>query len=333
MRISLLALLLLGTAAAQSPSRPIPTLELHCRVAICTVNGSMRAVALTTPSPDVTTVHVQPGAVLPAILDLTAVAVLPPTGTTLTFSGLTLLTGLAGQTSFLQPNLFVGKGLLLIYINSSVLLPSCLNLQAYIRFLCTSSPSPAVQIRPNRVVLENYTTAGVTAQNLTLLCADGTAPSYVPECTASTVASGTQLLALLLELAESKPSGTNTFLYVTQNISLQGLGLPRVSPPWLTINVTNKLTISGVASPGSPRPELDWAGVQSLMACTRMGATVTLQGLTLANMPQGATLQAKTTRVTQHDGMVSPGVLSRHDGSVSWSGLTSVSCAPALLAG
>ncbi|GFH31585.1 hypothetical protein HaLaN_30657, partial [Haematococcus lacustris] len=189
-------------------------------------------------------------------------------GSRLVLQDLTLVTDIAVPRAstpqhFLIPINLTGSGATSItFSNVTLQLPStCATLASYASLLCRGAVTSNLLISRQGVVFRSWTTATVRSSNLKLTCGRPLPSAQQLACKSMVVAEPSELLAALAA-AGGQAGGSTTYIHVLRNISLQGYAPDVhggvVSGP-LT-NITNTLIISGVPSPATPRPELDWAG-------------------------------------------------------------------------
>ncbi|KAL6760702.1 hypothetical protein V8C86DRAFT_2550277 [Haematococcus lacustris] len=219
-------------------------------------------------------------------------------GSRLVLQDLTLVTDIAVARAstpqhFLIPINLTGSGATSIaFSNVTLQLPStCTTLASYASLLCRGAVNSNLLISRQGVVFRSWTTATVRSSNLKLTCGRPLPSAQHLACMSMVVAEPSELLAALAA-AGGQAGGSTTYIHVLRNISLQGYAPDvhgGVVPGPLT-NITNTLIISGVPSPATPRPELDWAGWRGIIDAQDLEARVIFQKLVLVNLPLGASL-------------------------------------------
>jgi len=292
------------------------------------------------------------GASLPANLDLSAYQSVAFTGgllnmasvisfkgpASLTFSDMAVRTSLGSpqaSSSALVPLPLVGSTTRVAYSNTTIVLPACADLAAHITQVCAAPASASVGVNDTAIT---YFGAGVAAgaratlSASVLTCANVYGVKlpavvrnpadpdalYSPRCLRIAVGSGPDLLAALVALGESRPTTTVTHVFITANVSLQGLGLERWLPasarkPGWYINVTNPIYLVGAPLPAGaralqptladagavgPAPELDWGAAQGLLSAATFMGSLRLSRLVLTNAPTGPVINYPYSLIT-----------------------------------
>ncbi|KAL6753571.1 hypothetical protein V8C86DRAFT_2723672 [Haematococcus lacustris] len=227
----------------------------------------------------------------------------PTPGIALRFQDLTMLTDIilprpTSLPAYLLPTTWTASTAAHVTYSNVTIRVSCSTMGALTQLLCSNEVNGSMVITRWGVLLRAWSTAAVTARSLNVTCGS---PMPVASllCTSTVVSHATELVVALLA-AGAQQTVMSSYIHCARNISLQGVR-PSQDVAYSQDPVAKPkgpIIITGAHTPGTPRPELDWAAWDNMLFLGQPSAQVVLINLTLANMPVGPSNESPTAFFT-----------------------------------